>query len=143
MATINGTSNADTLAGTSAADIIYGFAGNDTLRGLGGADALDGGSGIDSAMYTDSAAGLSVSLATGVGFGGSAQGDTLVSIENLYGSNYDDMLIGNDEANVLYGLDGADLLSGGVGADTLNGGAGIARRRKPDCQWPRLGCDGR
>jgi Ca2+-binding RTX toxin-like protein len=47
MATITGTSGADSRTGTSLADIIDGLAGNDTLYGLGGNDKLIGGAGTD------------------------------------------------------------------------------------------------
>jgi Ca2+-binding RTX toxin-like protein len=124
MAIINGTFGADTLYGTGAADTINGFFGNDVLKGFGGADELNGGTGIDTAMYTDSTTGVSVNLQTGLGFGGSAAGDTLVSIENLYGSSYNDFFTGNDAVNVLYGLSGLDILNGGGGNDTLDGGGG-------------------
>jgi Ca2+-binding RTX toxin-like protein len=60
---------------------------------------------------------VTVDLATGTGSGGDAQGDTLVSIENLNGSNFNDTLAGNGGANVLRGLAGRDTLSGGAGAD--------------------------
>jgi Ca2+-binding RTX toxin-like protein len=121
---VNGTSSADTLYGTSTADQIYGNGGNDTLKGFGGADRLDGGAGVDTAFYTDSSVAVGVNLASGVGFGGSAEGDTLVSIENLYGSSFNDTLIGNDAANTFYGLSGNDLLKGGGGADRLVGDQG-------------------
>lgn len=124
MATVNGTNADDTLYGTSAVDSIYGSGGNDTLVGFAGADHLDGGSGIDSAFYFDSSAGVGVNLATGEGVGGSAEGDTLVSIEHLWGSSYNDTLTGNDGDNDLYGLDGNDVLKGGGGADRLDGGSG-------------------
>jgi Ca2+-binding RTX toxin-like protein len=52
--------------------------------------------------------GVSVNLATGRGFGGTAEGDTYVSIENVYGSSFNDTITGNDGANELYGLDGND-----------------------------------
>ena len=67
-------------------DTLEGNAGNNLLAGLDGADRLDGGAGIDTASYAASSAGVSVSLMTGLGSGGDAQGDTLISIENLTGS---------------------------------------------------------
>jgi Ca2+-binding RTX toxin-like protein len=124
MATVNGTKLADTLYGTSTADTINGYAGNDTLKGFGGADRLDGGAGVDTAFYDDSPVAVGVNLASGLGFGGTAEGDTLINIENLYGSSFNDTLIGNDAANTFYGLTGNDLLKGGGGADRLEGGAG-------------------
>jgi Ca2+-binding RTX toxin-like protein len=50
--------------------------------------------------------------------------DTLISIENLTGSSFNDSLTGNTGANILSGADGNDTLSGGTGSDTLDGGAG-------------------
>ncbi|MDP1700574.1 MAG: cadherin domain-containing protein, partial [Aestuariivirga sp.] len=77
VTTINGTSSNNTLIGTAGIDIINGLAGNDTLAGLGGADMLDGGAGTDTATYIASASGVNVSLMTGLGSGGDAEGDTL------------------------------------------------------------------
>jgi len=122
--TIKGTNGADALYGSSRSESIYGYGGNDTVKGFGGADQLDGGTGIDTAFYGDSTVGVSVNLATGRGFGGSAEGDTLVSIENLWGSEHNDTLTGNDGANELYGLNGNDVLKGGGGADGHAGGDG-------------------
>ncbi len=65
--------------------------------------SLDGGAGIDTASYAASSAGVSVSLMTGLGSGGDAQGDTLIRIENLTGSALDDTLEGNGGTNVLTG----------------------------------------
>ena len=45
-------------------------------------------------------------------------------IENLTGSAYNDLLIGDSNANVLDGGKGDDYLKGGGGADTLEGGDG-------------------
>jgi Ca2+-binding RTX toxin-like protein len=50
--------------------------------------------------------------------------DTLSSIENLIGSDFDDRLTGGDAANVLRGLAGNDTLLGGDGDDILIGGGG-------------------
>jgi Ca2+-binding RTX toxin-like protein len=119
VTTINGTSSNNVLTGTAGIDIINGMARNDTLAGLGGADELIGGTGNDTATYAASGAGVNVSLMTGVGFGGDAEGDTLSTIENLTGSNFDDTLEGNGGNNVL---------TGGLGIDTAsyaNAGAGV------------------
>jgi Ca2+-binding RTX toxin-like protein len=124
MAAVNGTEGADTLYGTSASDTITARAGNDALKGFGGADRLSGGRGIDTAFYGDSNVAVSVNLKTGLGFGGSAEGDTLVSIENLFGSEHNDTLIGNTFGNELHGQGGNDQLEGGAGADVLDGGSG-------------------
>ena len=45
--------------------------------------------------------------------------DTLVSIENLSGSNRDDTIVGDANANVIIGLAGNDILTGAAGADVF------------------------
>ena len=102
-----------------ARDVIKGNGGNDVLKGGGGADRLFGGSGIDTADYGDSSVGVQVSLKLGGGSYGTAHGDRLYEIENVSGSNHDDILEGDENANVLYGEAGNDVLKGGGGADTL------------------------
>ena len=115
----------DYLNGGAGNDMLFGENGNDTLVGGQGADALNGGAGIDTADYSASAAAVNVSLLTGQGLGGDAEGDTLASIENLTGSAFDDTLIGDGGNNILIGGAGNDVLVGGAGADVLNGGDGI------------------
>jgi Ca2+-binding RTX toxin-like protein len=124
MSTINGTNSGDTLYGTSAGDTINGLGGNDSLKGFGGADHIDGGAGIDTVFYADSSAGVGINLATGNCVGGSAQGDTLVSIENVFGSNFNDTITGTSGANQLHGGEGNDVIKGGGGNDYLDGGSG-------------------
>ena len=121
MATINGTNNNDELYGTVDADTINGRGGHDILQGRGGADTLNGGDGYDTARYTHSSVGVAVNLATGRGFGGSAEGDVLTSIEGLIGSYYNDYLVGDAQYNEFYGHNGADILDGGEGGDLLYG----------------------
>ncbi|MFE8583487.1 cadherin domain-containing protein [Sphingomonas sp. NCPPB 2930] len=114
----------DTLTGSDAADTLQGGAGDDVLTGAAGADVLDGGDGRDTASYAQSADGVRVDLGTGVGHGGDAEGDVLISIENLTGSDNDDVLIGDAAANTLSGGAGSDRLDGGAGNDVLRGGSG-------------------
>ncbi|MCF8149063.1 MAG: calcium-binding protein, partial [Sulfuritalea sp.] len=112
-AAINGTGN-------SAANTITGNSGNNTLIGGLGSDTLIGGGGNDTAAYSSSASGVTVSLVTGSGSGGDAQGDTLSGIQNITGSALSDTLTGDANANTLIGGDGADSLIGGAGNDTLD-----------------------
>lgn len=149
--TLTGDAGANTLWGRDAADVLnggagndalYGEAGTDTLRGddgadilVGGAaaDTLDGGVGTDTANYAESFAAVTVNLAAGgssgpgSGSGGTAAGDTLLSIENVFGSAVADIITGDAVANGLWGLDGNDVLTGGGAADALKGGAGADR----------------
>ena len=60
----------------------------------------------------------------GVGMGGDAQGDILFGVENVTGSNFNDILKGDGGANILRGLDGDDEIEGRAGNDILDGGAG-------------------
>lgn len=129
---IDGSRNSDVIRGSSVANELWGNLGNDFLEGRGGADIIDGGAGIDTAAYEFSGGGVTVGLDGSGTFGQDAQGDILISIENLIGFNYNDTLTGSAGDNVLKGgvgndslrgLAGNDILDGGVGADTIDGGA--------------------
>ena len=120
------------LTGTSGPDSLRGDAADNVLEGGPGPDVLDGGGQPpdghgDSASYQRAASGVTVSLETRFGrtFRGDAEGDVLIDIENLIGSNYDDILTGDVGDNILLGGRGNDILDGGGGADLLLGGPGI------------------
>ncbi|OGO94349.1 MAG: hypothetical protein A3F10_00185 [Coxiella sp. RIFCSPHIGHO2_12_FULL_42_15] len=117
---MSGGKGGDSFIGTAFDDTITSGAGDDTLEGRGGADVITGGVGEDTASYVNSVSGVTVNLATGIGTGGDAQGDILSGIENVIGSEFSDVLIGNAENNLLEGGAGADQLLGGVGSDTLS-----------------------
>lgn len=110
---------------------LQGLGGNDILRSNMLADVLDGGDGVDTASYQASpgaekiTGGVRVSLLTGQGERNYAEGDRLISIENLEGTNFKDMLQGDHGSNHLFGAAGDDLLRGEGGADVLDGGDGI------------------
>jgi Ca2+-binding RTX toxin-like protein len=133
MTKFYGTNDGDFILGWGSDDKIYGYGGNDVLLGMdgtdvliggAGADFLDGGSGIDTASYYGSPAGVTVNLKTGQGSGGDAEGDTLMNIEWLVGSEYNDVLVGDDGFNYLAGGGGNDTLLGGEAIDDLYGGEG-------------------
>jgi len=121
---VTGSAHGDAISGDAAANVLSGEGGNDTLEGRAGADTLNGGAGTDTAYYASSASAVNVDLTRTSQSGGDAQGDVLNSIENVAGSSYADLLVGNGGANLLIGGSGNDTLAGGGGADTLVGGPG-------------------
>ena len=140
---IVGLAGNDELFGHEGRDILSGGAGNDTLNGGGGSDTADYSNiVISGTTYTGASAGVTVNLSlVGAQDTRGAGKDTLVSIENLRGTNFNDTLVGNGSDNgfsggggddqltgnsgndTLYGDDGDDILYGGNNNDTLNGGA--------------------
>jgi Ca2+-binding RTX toxin-like protein len=115
----------DFMNGSALDDTFLGGAGNDTFRGGAGADTFTGGDGNDTLSYTDSTAGVSINLKTGLFSGGTAVGDHLLDhIETLQGSNLNDMLVGSDQAETIDGAGGNDLIMTGLGADQIIGGSG-------------------
>jgi Ca2+-binding RTX toxin-like protein len=119
---LSGNGGGDNLKGGGGIDGLFGLDGHDVLEGGAGGDMLDGGDGTDTAAYGKSAQGVSVDLNSGSAFGGDAEGDWYISVENLTGSHHDDYLAGNDQDNVLKGQEGEDVLKGVGGVDTLYGG---------------------
>ncbi|WP_347904677.1 retention module-containing protein [Pseudomonas purpurea] len=122
---LNGGDGNDVLTAGSGNNTLHGGNGNDLLFSGPGNDLLDGGPGNDTASYAHAAAGVTVDLSllaaqNTVGAGT----DTLMGIENLAGSNFNDTLTGDNNANVINGGLGNDVLNGGGGDDFLIGGLG-------------------
>lgn len=113
---VTGSANSDTITGNAAANDIVGGAGNDTL---------DGGGGVDTASYAGAASAVTVSLAvSGAQDTLGAGVDTLVSFENLTGSNHNDTLTGTAAINTINGGLGNDTIHADAGNDIVNGGDG-------------------
>ena len=131
----------DSLYGSTANNSLYGGAGNDlidagdgddTLGGGAGRDTLYGGQGMDYLDYTDSNAAVSINLASNTASGGHATGDVLAGVDGIFGSAFDDTLIGFDNqglvgdiyTNVFYGGGGNDYMDVGGGNDIAYGDEG-------------------
>jgi Ca2+-binding RTX toxin-like protein len=78
----------NTLAGQGGNDKLYGLGGDDVLEGEAGADLIDGGEGRDRVTFEYGAAAVVVSLRDGYAEDGYGTRDTLVSIEDAYGSRF-------------------------------------------------------
>ncbi|WP_291160569.1 peroxidase family protein, partial [Ensifer sp. SSB1] len=105
----------DTLVGGAGDDTLFGQDEDDVLVGGLGNDRLHGGTGdSDTASYAGANGSVNVNLATGTASGADGD-DTLIDIENVIGSAFDDTITGNA---------GANILTGGAGNDTYVVGAG-------------------
>lgn len=126
--TMNGGSGNDFADGGAGNDTLSGGDGNDVAEGGAGNDIINGGLGVDTASYSTATAAVAVNLGLAAQQNTLGAGlDTLMSVERLIGSNFNDALTGNTLANLLQGGLGNDALSGGAGNDILEGGAGNDR----------------
>lgn len=128
--TLAGGAGDDWLIGASGDDLLDGGDGDDQLDPGMGDDLLDGGDGQDFGGYFNdvlnpSGTGVRVDLGVAPQSTAGAGVDSLMSIERLAGSRYDDELIGDGGDNVLMGNEGGDDLRGKGGSDYLDGGSGI------------------
>lgn len=130
--TLNGGATGDILSGLAGDDLLIGAGGADTLLGgmggdsfIGGAgdDRIDGGSNTDFVSYADAAGAVTVDLTAGIATGGGGS-DALISVEAVYGSQFNDVLTGNYLSNLIVGDTGDDTIEGQSGANYLDGGAG-------------------
>jgi Ca2+-binding RTX toxin-like protein len=129
--TLIGNGGNNVLIGLAGSDKLFGNGGNDTLNGGSGNDTLNGGAGNDTADYSTATAGVMLGTG-GVYNDGLAQDtvgaglDTLVSIENLTGSNFNDWLRidGSDNTTLNGGNGNDDLGIAGCDNTTVNGGNG-------------------
>ena len=124
---LDGAAGNDTLVGGGGADTLTGGEGDDVLAGGGGTDIIDGGEGID----TNSFEGIGVGVTATVAADGTGTADygmvseTFTGIENLTGSDNNDVLIATGAAaNTISGGAGDDIIAGGGGTDILDGGEG-------------------
>jgi Ca2+-binding RTX toxin-like protein len=151
---LQGQGGADLITGLAGNDTLDGGAGNDTLLGGTGADVLMGGAGNDSldggvtldhtfagsddnfTTYNYATAGVNINLSSITGDGSTGSGtasgdasvgvDTLMNINQIQGSNFNDIITGSTALifEHIEGGAGNDTLDGGAITDTLNGDNG-------------------
>ncbi|WP_146345539.1 calcium-binding protein [Phaeobacter marinintestinus] len=154
--------NIEVIRASIFSDDLRGDGNDNWFNPLTGSDYIDGRGGIDEVSYNSDNyyedrsgfTGIEADLARGQIVDTSGyQIDTVVNIENVRGSVWDDDIRGDAGANRLRGDDGDDFLTGrngndrleggngndalvgGLGADSLKGGAGN------DDLWGRQGND--
>lgn len=117
---VRGSGFNDTLTGSNRTD------STETFEGREGNDVIDGKGGLDTAWYKNSRSGVNVDLSQGKAINdGYGTSDTLINIENVYGSrDFSDLIKGDAGDNRLEGNGGNDTLMGSAGEDYILGGAG-------------------
>jgi Ca2+-binding RTX toxin-like protein len=157
---------ADVLVGGSGKNWLYGGTGPTTLIGGPGVDSLHAGvsylvkeagpvafvggfdyaganfNGHSYADYQLVKTGVEVDLLNSALNTGAAAGDTYDNIHNVYGTEGNDTIIGDNgdgtgyaKGDYLNGLNGNDYIVGGTGPDTIYGGTGM------DTMWGGGGAD--
>ena len=113
----------DRLLSRAGDDSVFGEGGNDRFYAQSGVNLFDGGDGDDIVDYAFAKNGTVVDLASNSG----PSQDTLVNVEHVSGSAFDDQLTGDELSNRLQGREGDDTLRGSAGDDDLFGGSGEDR----------------
>lgn len=107
-------------------DTLDGGTGDDFLSPSYGDDVVAGGGGTNRLAYDNLAAGVWVSLQAGGAQATGAGSQTITDVQNVRGTDHDDVLIGDAASNDLDGAGGDDVLDGGsAGSDVFRGGAGV------------------
>lgn len=107
------------VRGTDLADSLLGADTNDRFRGRGGNDYLDGRAGTDVADYGQAGSAVSVNLSIGRAQDGEGGTDTLVGIEDIWGTIFNDVMIGTGGDDGFYAFSGNDTLVGLGGQDRV------------------------
>lgn len=135
---ITGSDFRDDFRGDDNVNILKAGLHSDVLEGRGGADILDGGGDFDAASYVSASSGVSIDLKLATQratneqglSNGDAAGDQLISIEEVRGSQYNDVLRGSVSSatggkQALFGNGGSDVIEGRQGVDAIDGGDGF------------------
>ena len=104
-----------------------------------GGDKIHGGNGSDTIVFSGiHYTGVTVSLLAGIGLYNDAENDTYESIENVLGTEYSDLLIGNNDNNILRAYAGDDTIFPYGGFDLLEGGLGSDLYMLDEASGPKV-----
>ncbi|NEQ11927.1 MAG: calcium-binding protein, partial [Moorea sp. SIO4E2] len=125
-----GNDQGNSFLGYNGDDKYLGGAGNDVFRDSAGVNYFDGGEGLDTVNFQNLInSGIKLNLAEGTASYTDEQdqevAQTLISIERVFGTNFNDELIGNEVDNTFLGLEGDDKYVGGAGNDTFQDSGGV------------------
>jgi hypothetical protein len=106
-------------------NLVGGSAGNTFQFHTGGSldGTLNGGGGVNTLDYSGYTGGITVDLPLHLaGLVHQMAANSVFSIQNVTGSQGNDLLVGDANPNVLIGGTGRNVIIGGAGGDTLNAG---------------------
>jgi Ca2+-binding RTX toxin-like protein len=114
---LSGGGGNDILTGGNKSDTFFTWTGNDTVDGLGDIDTLD---------YRSLDVGITMNIIPVNDYQVTFTKDSVTynqilrNIENIIGTNQQDILNGNDMDNTFFATKGGDTLAGGGGMDTVD-----------------------
>jgi Ca2+-binding RTX toxin-like protein len=138
--TLDGGAGVDTLSafyidGGATIDAVHGTVSSGAVSGgITGFEKFEGGAGSDDFIVDQTAQSIDgrdgkdfadFSLATAGVHAGGAGAIALTNVEVVFGSGYQDEIVGDNGKNELFGRGGNDKLVGGGGSDALDGGDGV------------------
>ena len=98
--------------------------------------------GFDTVQHFFEVGGITVDLLSGTvqdSFGGT---DTLINVESVWGSDFDDQMVGSSGDDELRGMFGSDIPGGGAGNDVLQGDVHISHPDQGGGDDTLIGGDG-
>ena len=108
------------VIGSEFSDVMFGNAFINIFEGLQGDDEMNGRGGSDFAFFTLAPDDVTVDLTLGETAGPEGV-DSVLSIENVLGSPFNDSIVGTTGPNFLDGADGDDTIDGRGGGDSCFG----------------------
>jgi serralysin len=112
---VSGGSGADMMIGNALQNVLKGNGGNDVLKMSAGKDRLYGDGGIDTVTYAG-LAGVTVNLTQGA----DSMGSRLFGVENVIGTSFNDIVVGDGSNNVFFASGGKDKYYGEAGLDLVS-----------------------